>query len=91
MGKSKVLLIFSFCFLGNLDFFGRCLNWEGMGARVEGDADGGSMEGTFSLPDVKFTNNNGMKATVELLEAIYTKADFPPAVAPYLSVSLKVR
>ena len=61
-----------------------------MGARVEGDADGGSMEGTFSLPDVKFTNNNGMKATVELLEAIYTKADFPPAVAPYLSVSLKV-
>ena len=50
-----------------------------------------SAANTFSLPDVGLTNNNGMRATVELLEAIYTRPDFPQARAPYLTTSLKVK
>ena len=48
-----------------------CLNWEGMGWRQRTNA-----QNTYSLPDVGLTNNNGMKATVELLEAIVTRLIF---------------
>ena len=46
-------------------------------------------QNTYSLPDVGKTNNNGLRATVELLEEIYTDPDFPQDRAPYLEVSLK--
>ena len=38
--------------------------------------------------DVKFTDNNGLRPSVEVLEALYTVSDFPPS-APVLSQSLK--
>ena len=47
----------------------RCLNYEGVGWRT------GNVGGSYSLPDVGKTNNNGMKATVELLEAIADNRD----------------
>ena len=41
-----------------------------MGWRVKDAFGVDTLQDTFRAPDVKNTNNNGMKATVELLEAI---------------------
>ena len=38
--------------------------------------------------DVRFTDNNGLRPAVEVLEALYTVPDFPPST-PVLSQSLK--
>ena len=48
-----------------------CLNWDGVGFRFE-DA-----PNKFKYENVGETNNNGLKFTVEVLEAIYTDAKFP--------------
>ena len=42
-----------------------CLNWSGMGIRYNG------AENKRSYPDVGLTDNNGLRHTVEILEAIY--------------------
>merc|ERR1719210_2086290 len=60
-----------------------CLNWEGVGFRHKDATD------NFKFPNVGKTNNNGLKWTVEVLEAIYTNATFPINLAPALSISLK--
>ena len=60
-----------------------CLNWEGVGVSNP-DA-----TNTFSLPNVGQTNNNGLGFTVEVLEGIYTRPEFPSRIAPALNVSLK--
>jgi hypothetical protein len=59
-----------------------CLNWEGVGAKIN--------EGQYSLanPPVDKTNNNGLQATVEDLEELYTDPAYP-SDAPVLAVSLK--
>jgi len=59
-----------------------CLNWHGMETMME-DAPNKKL-----YDDVKFTNNNGLGPTVELLEAIYTVPDFP-GNTPVLEMSLK--
>merc|ERR1719350_622888 len=59
-----------------------CLNWEGM-ETIFDDA-----PNKKEYDDVKFTNNNGLRPTVELLEAIYEAPDFP-ANSPVLSQSLR--
>ena len=43
-----------------------CLNWKGMGTRFD------DSPGKNKYTDVKFTDNNGLRHTVEVLEAIYT-------------------
>ena len=48
-----------------------CLNWEGVGSRFP------DLTNTFQGENVKYSNNNGMEFAVELLEAIYTDAQFP--------------
>jgi len=60
-----------------------CLNWEGVGVRFD-DA-----PGQFKYANVGETNNNGLRFTVEVLEAIYTDPEFPKGKAPALNVSLK--
>ena len=60
-----------------------------MGWRVKNAFGVDTLQDTFRAPDVKNTNNNGMKATVELLEAIYTNPNFPGDRAPYLKESLR--
>ena len=60
-----------------------CLNWEGVGVRHPDSTN------TFSLPNVGQTNNNGLGPTVEVLEGIYTRPEFPSIIAPSLNVSLK--
>ena len=42
-----------------------CLNWSGVGIRYNG------AENKRKYPDVGFTDNNGLRHTVEILEAIY--------------------
>ena len=81
---AKVLrLTFHDCFLytdgtGGCD---GCLNWAGVGTLFD--------EVRQNLyPDVKFTDNNGLRHSVEVLEAIYTVKTFPEG-APMLNVSLK--
>ena len=81
---AKVLrLTFHDCFLytdgtGGCD---GCLNWAGVGTLFD--------EPEQNLyPDVKFTDNNGLRHSVEVLEAIYTVKTFPEG-APMLDVSLK--
>merc|ERR1719422_2449699 len=59
-----------------------CLNWEGVG-KVFQDAANKNL-----YPDVKFTDNNGLRNTVEILEAIYQVPTFPNT-AQTLSTSLK--
>jgi len=59
-----------------------CLNWEGVGLMLTED------KWNKTVKEVKFTNNNGLRPSVEILEAIYTTRDFPDA-APVLSQSLK--
>ena len=59
-----------------------CLYWEGM-ETIFDDA-----PNKKQYDDVKFTNNNGLRPTVELLEAIYVAPDFPTNT-PVLSQSLK--
>ena len=59
------------------------MNWEGVGFRHKDATD------NFKFPNVGKTNNNGLKWTVEVLEAIYTNATFPINLAPALSISLK--
>ena len=43
----------------------------------------------MQYPDVKFTDNNGLEYTVEVLEGIYTDPTFPFNLAPTLNVSLR--
>ena len=43
----------------------------------------------FKYENVGLTNNNGLKFTVEVLEAIYTDPAFPAVMAPALNASLK--
>ena len=38
--------------------------------------------------DVRFTDNNGLRPAVEVLEAVYTVPDFPTQ-APFLGQSLR--
>jgi len=59
-----------------------CLDWEGVGVMFDDAPNKKQYE------DVKFTNNNGLRPTVEMLEAIYTTPDFPIR-SPILSQSLK--
>ena len=59
-----------------------CLNWSGVGVYYQ-DAPGEQL-----YEDVRFTDNNGLRPTVEVLEAVYTVPDFPPS-SPVLSRSLK--
>ena len=49
-----------------------CLNWKGVGVYYE-DAPGEQL-----YEDVRFTDNNGLRPAVEVLEAVYTVPDFPP-------------
>ena len=58
-----------------------CLDWKGVGKYYE-DAPGEQL-----YEDVRLTDNNGLRPTVEVLEAVYTVADFPPG-APVLARSL---
>ena len=59
-----------------------CLNWKGVGTRFE-DAPNKNL-----YADVGDTDNNGLRHTVEVLEAIYTVPDFPSR-SPVLTKSLK--
>ena len=57
-----------------------CLNWNGVGKYYD--------ELTVNAyEDVKFTDNNGLQPTVEMLEAVYTVPDFP-GQSPVLDASL---
>merc|ERR1719232_1724602 len=58
-----------------------CLNWVGMGTKFDAPTQN-------KYPDVKFTDNNGLRHSVEVLEAIYSVKTFPGG-APMLNVSLK--
>jgi len=60
-----------------------CLNWEGVGVRFEAG------NNNFEFENVGETNNNGLGYTVEVLEHIYTDAEFPKDLAPALNISLK--
>ena len=60
-----------------------CLNWEGVGQKFE------EAPGSYMYENVGETNNNGLGYTVEILEGIYTDANFPANLAPVLNVSLK--
>ena len=60
-----------------------CLNWEGVGDRMK------DKNWNYLYEDVKFTNNNGLRPTVEALEGIYTNKDFPFNRAPSLKKSLQ--
>lgn len=59
-----------------------CLNWEGVGFRFEDSPN------SWNYSNVGRTNNNGLGYTVEVLEAIYTDAQFPLDRAPALNASL---
>merc|ERR1712198_793611 len=59
-----------------------CLNWKGVGTRFE-DAPNKNL-----YADVGDTDNNGLRHTVEVLEAIYTVPGFPSR-SPVLTKSLK--
>ena len=59
-----------------------CLNWEGVGTTFEDSAN------SRKYKDVGATDNNGLRQTAEVLEAIYTVANFPGR-SPVLSKSLK--
>jgi len=59
-----------------------CLNWKGVGTRFE-DAPNKNL-----YADVGDTDNNGLRHTVEVLEAIYTVPGFPSR-SPVLAKSLK--
>ena len=58
-----------------------CLNWEGVGVWITDFK-------KRRLPDVNATNNNGLRHSVEVLEALYTLPDFPPNT-PVLAASLR--
>merc|ERR1719232_2451263 len=60
-----------------------CLNWKGVGVTYSM-----SKRGKRSFSDVKESDNNGLRHTVEVLEAIYTIPMFPKG-APELNISLK--
>ena len=57
-----------------------CLNWKGVGRYYD------NMESN-AYEDVKFTDNNGLQPTVEMLEALYTVPDYP-SQSPVLTSSL---
>merc|ERR1719450_1113186 len=59
-----------------------CLNWKGVGMYYQ-DSPGEQL-----YEDVRFTDNNGLRPSVEVLEAVYTVPDFP-AKAPVLPQSLR--
>ena len=81
VSTNKIIIIFRYSDgTGGCD---GCLNWKGVGFRHKGGPGG------FKWPNVGETNNNGLKWTVEVLEAIYTDEDFPVNFAPGLSISLK--
>lgn len=54
-----------------------------MGVRFEEAPD------QFKYENIGLTNNNGLKFTVEVLEAIYTDPAFPAEMAPALNASLR--
>ena len=58
-----------------------CLNWKGVGTFF-----GRPSEQLYE--DVSVADNNGLRPTVEVLEAVYTDPNFP-ANAPVLLTSLK--
>ena len=58
-----------------------CLNWSGMGTFFEDVKD-------QRYNDVSVGDNNGLRPTVEVMEAVYTVPNFP-ASAPVLQTSLK--
>merc|ERR1719232_1317041 len=60
-----------------------CLNWKGVGITYYMNK-----RGKRSFPDMKESDNNGLRHTVEVLEAIYTIPMFPKG-APELNISLK--
>jgi hypothetical protein len=60
-----------------------CLNWKGVGFRFNA-----SFVGTNEYPDQFETNNNGLAASMELLQEIYVNPSFPPKT-PVLSQSLQ--
>ena len=59
-----------------------CLNWAGMGTKFD-DA-----PGQKKYKDVGLTDNNGLRNTVEILEAMYQVKSFPNG-APTLTKSLR--
>ena len=59
-----------------------CLNWHGVGTKFD-DAPNQN-----KYADIKETDNNGLRHTVEVLEAIYTVPSFPGR-SPVLASSLK--
>ena len=59
------------------------MNWEGVGVRNE------DWTNTFAHENLVESNNNGLAYTVEVLEHIYTDAEFPRNLAPALNISLK--
>ena len=60
-----------------------CLNWEGVGVRFD-DA-----PGQFKYANVGETNNNGLRYTVEVLEAIYTDPEYPKVSFYYFNMTFK--
>ena len=59
-----------------------CLNWKGVGTFFE------DKPGDQLYEDVTIGDNNGLRPTVEVMEAVYTDRNFP-ANAPVLPTSLK--
>ena len=59
-----------------------CLNWSGMGTFFEDEPNEQLYE------DVTVGDNNGLRPTVEVMEAVYTDPHFPGG-APVLPTSLK--
>jgi len=62
-----------------------CINWSGMGSRFTPQE---LEKGTLGGDTAGDTHNNGLRATVEVLEAIFSDPAFPRRT-PTLSVSLK--
>lgn len=63
-----------------------CLNSNGMNINMEEEF--GAEANSFNGPDMTLTNNNGLLATADILEEIYTNPNFPKKT-PSLPVSMK--
>lgn len=71
---------------GHADGCDGCLNAVGMNINLEEEF--GAEMGSWNGPDITLTNNNGLLATADFLEEIFTNPNFPSKV-PSLPVSMK--